>query len=126
MSLALNDASLESLPYIIHAIKTEHILEVMMQATDLRKEIPIVIINVTDNGVVGRVSIPLKYGNDDFRAKHIGDAFIEQFDGTCIHDGTRYDTSVCDFRLNRKLVSDNRLKSVFEKVEQLMKKLLNI
>lgn len=96
-----------------------------MHATDLRKEIPMVIVNVSRNEVVGRVSIPLKYTNDDFRAKHLGDTFNQQFDGKCIHDGTRYDTSVCDFRLNTKLVNDEQLNSVFKKIGQLLRKKLS-
>lgn len=127
MSLALNDKSLNNVPYIVHAIKTEHMLgnKTMIHATDLRKEIPIVIINVSKDEVIGRVSIPLKYTHDDFRAKHLGDAFNRQFDGKCIHDATRYDTSVCDFSLNTQLVNDDQLDSVFQKVGQLLKKLLN-
>lgn len=127
MSRALSDESLDDLPYIVHAIKTEHILgnKIMMHATDLRKEIPIVVINVSKNEVIGRVSIPLKYTHDDFRAKHLGDTFNQQFEGKCVHDGTRYETSVCDFRLNKKLVNDERLNSVIQKVEKLLKNILN-
>lgn len=96
-----------------------------MHATDLRKEIPIIIINISKDDVIGRVSIPLKYTNDEFRAKHLGNAFNEQFDGKCIHDGIRYDTSVCDFRLNTKLVNDDQLNSIFKRVGKIIKKLLD-
>lgn len=127
MSLALNDSTLQNQPYIVHAIKTEHILgnKIMMHATDLRNEIPIVIINISKDNVIGRVSIPLKYTNEDFRAKHLSDAFNEQFDGKCIHDGLRYDTSVCDFRLNIKLVNDDQLNSIFKRVREIIKKFLD-
>lgn len=97
-----------------------------MHATDLRKEIPIVIVNISDTEVVGRVSIPSIYINDNFRAKHLGDAFNATFDGKCIHDGQRYDTSVCDFRLNKTLVNDNNLENVFEKIKDMLKKMLKI
>lgn len=97
-----------------------------MHATDLRKEIPIVIVNISDTEVVGRVSIPSTYINDDFRVKHLGDTFNATFDGKCIHDGQRYDTSVCDFRLNKTLVNDNDLENVFKKIKKMLKKVLNI
>lgn len=97
-----------------------------MHATDLRKEIPIVIVNISDTEVIGRVSIPTMYVNDDFRAKHLGDAFNTTFDGKCIHDGQRYDTSVCDFRLNKTLVNDNDLENVYKKIKTILKKVLNI
>ncbi|XP_055315082.1 alanine--tRNA ligase, mitochondrial [Sitodiplosis mosellana] len=127
VSQALSDSSLQNQLYIVHAIKTEHTLgnKIMMHATDLRKEIPIVIINVSKDDVIGRVSIPLKYTNDDFRAKHLSDAFNDEFDGNCIHDGSRYDTSVCDFRLNTKLVNDEQLNSIFKRVGQMIKKFLD-
>lgn len=125
VSIALNDSSLKNHAYIVHAIKTEHTLVTMMQATDLRKDIPIVLINVTKDDIVGRVSIPLKYTNDDFRAKHLGDIFNNQFDGKCIHDSTRYDASVCDFRLNPKLVNDDQLNNVLKRVGDMIKKFLN-
>lgn len=125
VSQALNDSSLQNQPYIVHTIKTEHILgnKVMMHATDMRSDIPIVIINLSKDEVIGRVSIPLKYTNDEFRAKHLGDAFNNEFDGKCIHDGNRYDTSVCDFRLNIKLVNDEQLNSISKRVGQMIKNL---
>lgn len=128
MAAELCDSSLENLPYIIHTIKTKHILgnKTMMHATDLRKEIPVIIVNVSDTEVIGRISIPSTYTNDDFRAKHVGDAFNETFDGKCIHDGQRYDTSVCDFRLNKTLVNDSDLNNLLGKIKNMLKKVLKI
>lgn len=97
-----------------------------MHATDLRKEIPVIIVNISDTEVVGRVSIPSIYVNADFRAKHLGDAFNETFDGKCIHDGQRYDSSVCDFRLNKTLINESDLNIVFKKIIDTLKKMLKI
>lgn len=97
----------------------------MMYATDIRKEIPVVIINLAKDDVIGRVSLPLKCTSDAFRAKHLGDTFNTEFDGECIHDGTRYDTSVCDFRLNTKLINDKHLNNILKKVEQKIKQMLD-
>lgn len=109
------------------AIKTKHSLgnKSMMHATDVRNDIPMVVLNISKEEVVGRVSIPLKHTTDGtFRAKHLSDIFNEQFDGKCIHDGTRYDNSVCDFRLSAKLVTDKQLNDIFKKVGQLIEKIL--
>lgn len=127
VSLELSNLSIENQPYAVLAIKTEHSLgnKTMIHATDIREEIPMVIINVSSEDVHGRVSIPLKYTAEDFQAKHVGDAFNDQFHGRCVHDGTRYDNSVCDFRLTAKLVDDESLKNIFKKVEQLIEKYLN-
>lgn len=95
-----------------------------MHATDIRNEIPVIIINISNEEVMGRISIPSQYTNDEFRAKHLGDVFNETFDGKCIHDGTRYGTSVCDFRLNKKLVNDKDLNDIFENIETMIKKIL--
>lgn len=97
-----------------------------MYATDLLNEIPVVILNITDAEVIGRVSIPTVYTSDDFRAKHLSDAFNELFDGKCIHDGQRYDASVCDFRLNKTLVNDSDLDKIFSNIKDMLKKVLNI
>lgn len=128
MTAELDESSLEHLPYIVRTIKTQHLLgnKTMMHATDLRKDIPIVIVNVSETEVVGRVSIPSTYINDEFRAKHLGDAFNATFDGKCIHDGQRYDASVCDFRLNKTLVNDSNLENVFRKIKETLKKVLKI
>lgn len=125
--MQLNDLSSEKLPYIIKTIKTDNILgnKTMMYATDIRKEIPVVIINVSKDDVIGRVSLPLKCTSDDFRAKHLSDTFNMEFDGKCVHDGTRYDTSVCDFRLNTNLINDKQLNYVFQKIEQMIKRMLD-
>lgn len=96
-----------------------------MYATDINKDIPNILINISKNDVIGRVSIPLKYTNDELRAKHLADTFIEYFDGKCTHDSTRYDASICDFRLNPKLVNDDKLKNIFKKVENLLKKIVS-
>lgn len=108
-------------------MKTDHILgnKTMMYATDLRKEIPAVILNITDTEAIGRISIPLLYTNADFRAKHLSDAFITTFDGKCIHDGHRYDTSVCDFRLNKTLINDSHLDNVIKNIKDILKKVLH-
>lgn len=97
-----------------------------MYATDLHKEIPVILLNITDTEAIGRVSIPSLHTNDDFRAKHLSDAFIATFDGKCIHDGQRYDSSVCDFRMNKTLVNDNNLDTVLKTVENILKKVLKI
>lgn len=97
----------------------------MIHATDIRSEIPIAIINISDTEVIGRVSIPSKYTSENFGAKHLGDIFNDKFDGKCIHHGERYDTSVCDFRLNKKLVSDFDLKNIFEKIKTMLKTILD-
>lgn len=125
VSQRLSTVSTDDPTYILVSIKTEHSLISMMQATDLRGEIPMVIINISEDEVIGRVSIPLKYTNDNFQAKHLGDEFNKKFDGKCIHDGTRYDNSVCDFRLTAKLVNEEELNNIFKKVEQLIQKCLN-
>lgn len=95
-----------------------------MHATDIRKEIPVILINISNDEVIGRVSIPSQYTNDGFKAKHLGDIFNETFDGKCIHDGTRYDASVCDFRLDKKLVNIKGVTRVFEKIENIIKKVI--
>lgn len=122
----MNDSALIDQPYIIIAIKTEHILgnKTMMHATDLRKDIPIVLINISNEEVIGRISIPSQFLNDQFKAKHLVDTFNDRFDGKCIHDGTRYETSVCDFRLNKQLVNDTDLNSIFKKIENVFKQIL--
>lgn len=97
----------------------------MMHATDLRKDIPVVIVNISDTDVIGRASIPSIHLNDKFRAKHLGDELIAKFDGKCIHDGERYESSVCDFRLNKTLVNDNNLDNLFDKIENMLKKMLD-
>lgn len=125
MTSELDALSIDKVPYIVHAIKTEHSLgnKTMMHATD--REIPMVIINITNDGMaVGRASIPVRYTSYDFRAKHLADAFIVEFNGKCIHDGTRYDNSVCDFRLNAKLVNDDQLNNVFKNVGQIIQKFI--
>lgn len=96
----------------------------MMHATDLRKEIPIVLINISHEEVIGRISIPSQFINDKFNVKHLVDTFNDTFDGKCIHDGTRYDTSVCDFRLNKQRVNDTDLNSMFKKIESVFKQIL--
>lgn len=126
LNMELNDASTKQLPYIIRTINTKHRLTSMMYSTDLNKDIPNVLINIAKDEVIGRVSIPLKYINDEFyfRAKHLADMFIKEFGGKCIHDSTRYDASVCDFSLNIKNVSDGQLNEMFKQVEKIFNELL--
>ncbi|XP_031619988.1 alanine--tRNA ligase, mitochondrial isoform X2 [Contarinia nasturtii] len=127
LNAELNDSSKKQLPYIVCTINTEHRLVSMMYSTDLNADIPNVLINITNDQVIGRISIPLKNLSDPFyfRAKHLADVFIEQFGGKCIHDSTRYDASVCDFSLNVKSVNSEQLNNMFKKVEQMLKEILD-
>lgn len=119
VSNKINDATLVNQPYIVTAIETEHMLgnRTMMHATDLGKDIPMVLINISNEDVVGRISIPSQFTTENFHPKYLLEQIIKTFDGECIHLGTRYDTSVCDFRLNKQLVNDRDMKNVFEKVK---------
>lgn len=119
---ALDAVLKKKLSYVLCTIRTDHILgnHSMMHASDILPEMPAVIINRTEEDCIGRVSLPIKYTRDDFRAKHLGDIFIAEFDGNFIHDGTRYNTSVCDFRLNYQNITDEQLDIIFQKVEQLL------
>lgn len=95
----------------------------MQNVTDTAENLPIVVINISNNDVIGRVSIPLKFTTNYFTAKHLGDEFNCEFDGKCIHDGTRYDYAVSDFCLNKNLVNSDKLNDTFNRVKDIIKRI---
>lgn len=95
----------------------QHTMQLM---TDASADLPIVVINIANDNVIGRVSVPVDYTTNYFTAKHIGDEFNETFDGKCRHDGTRYDQAVSDFLLNKHRVDSNKLNEVFVKVKRIV------
>lgn len=98
----------------------QHTRELM---TDESADMPIVIINIGQDAVIGRVSVPLDYTTNYFTAKHIGDEFNEAFDGKCRHDGTRYNQAVSDFLLDKHRVNSQQLETVFAKVSKIVERL---
>lgn len=95
----------------------------MQLITDSAGELPIVIINIATDAVVGRVSVPLDYTTNYFTAKHIGDEFNDVFNGKCRHDGTRYEQAVSDFLLNKHRVNTDKLNVVFAKVTKIIERI---
>lgn len=95
-----------------------------MRISDSCEHLVMILIIISKNDVIGRISIPMKLVGEHFPAKHFGDKFNEKFDGKCIHHGTRYETSVMDFELNKDLVNENGLKEVFDSVEALIEDVL--
>lgn len=92
----------------------------MQLITDSAGDLPVVIINIATDDVIGRVSVPLDYTTNYFTAKHIGDEFNDAFDGKCRHDGTRYEQAVSDFLLNKHRVNTNKLDEVFARVTKII------
>lgn len=111
------------MPYIFHVIHAENPLlhRTIMRISDCCEHLAMILIVISKNDVIGRISIPMKLAGKNFPAKHFGDKFNEKFDGKCIHHGTRYETSVMDFKLNKDLVNENDLKEVFDSVETVIK-----
>lgn len=122
----LSDSIAKKQPYIFHVINAECILHnaTILRISDLCEDIVLVLIMITKDDISGRISIPLKYTNDNLNAKHLGDEFNVRFDGKCIHHGTRYETSFTDFRLNKDLVNKESLNEVVAKVGEIIKKMV--
>lgn len=91
-----------------------------MRMTDEYKDMALVLIVISENDVIGRISMPLNYSKGKLTAKELGDEFCLKFNGKSIHHGTRLEASVNDFQLKKNLVSDERLKEVFERVQRLI------
>lgn len=126
MEQALTETTKKQLPYIFHVIHAEHPLHhrTIMRISDSCEHLAMILIIISKNDVIGRISIPMKLTGEHFPAKHFGDKFNEKFDGKCIHHGTRYDASVMDFELNKDRVNENGLKEVFDSVEALIEDVL--
>lgn len=123
MEKAIDESTLNEKPYFFHIINTDHALHhrTIMRISDLSEHLAMVLIIISNDAVTGRIHIPLKYTN--LTAKYFSNEFNAKFNGKCIHDGTRYSTSVTDFQLKKDLVNEDSLKEVFNTVEGLFKKM---
>lgn len=119
------DSSIESCA--LHIIETDHTLlhNSLRDLTDFRKDVPIIVINVSNETVCGRISVPLKYIEDNFTTKHLSDEFNSRFEGKCLHDGTRFESAVNDFVLKRDAVNVEKLKNALENVRKIIRNALN-
>lgn len=87
--------------------------------TDGCTNIALVLIVISKNDVIGRISIPLSFTKLKCTAKQLGDEFCLKFKGKCIHNGTRLEASVTDFQLECSQVNDDSLRDVFKHFESL-------
>lgn len=95
-----------------------------MRMTDACENVALVLIIISENNAVGRISIPVSYTKGELTAKELGDEFSLKFNAKCIHDGTRLEALVSDFQLQKSLVNDESLKEVFGRVESLFSDIL--
>lgn len=95
----------------------------MQLLTDSAEELPVVVVNLATDTVIGRVSIPLEYTTNYYTAKHIGDEFNNVFNGKCRHAGTRYNQAVSDFQLDKNRVNSKGLETVFAKISQIVERI---
>lgn len=126
MKQALIKTTKNQQTYVFHVIHAENPLlhKTIMRISDYCEHLIMILIIISNNDVIGRISIPMKLVGENYPAKHFGDKFNEKFDGKCIHNGTRYETSVMDFELNKDLVNENGLKEVFDSVEALIEDII--
>lgn len=89
-----------------------------MRMTDEYRNMSLVLIIISENGVIGRISLPLSYTNENLTAKELSDEFCLKFNGKTIHHGTRLEASVADFQLRKDLVNDESLNEIFKRVER--------
>ncbi len=88
-----------------------------MRMTDSYKNLALVLIVISRDGVYGRVSVPLDGPDQKLTAKELTDEFCSKFNGETIHHGTRSGSSVCDFQLNKSAVNEDGLKEVIGRIE---------
>lgn len=93
-----------------------------MRMTDTHRHLPLALIVISGNVAIGRVTMPIGDNERSLIAKEISDEFCLRFDGTTIHHGTRLGASVCDFQLTSSLINEADLKDVFERIENLVRK----
>lgn len=91
-----------------------------MRMTDEYRNMSLVLIIISENDVIGRISLPLSYTNGNLTAKELGDEFCLNLNGKNVHHGTRLEASVADFQLKKDLVNDESLEKVFKRVEGLI------
>lgn len=122
---AVDKKTKTQMPYIFHVIHAENPLHhrTIMRISDYCEHLAMILIIISKNDVIGRISFPMKWTDENVSAKHFGDKFNEKFDGKCIHHGTRYETSVMDFELNKDLVNENDLKEIFDGIEAAIKEI---
>lgn len=95
-----------------------------MRMTDTYSHLPLVLIVISGDVAVGRISIPITDNEKSITAKELSDEFCMKFDGTIIHHGTRAREWVCDFQLKSSLISETRLTEVFQRIENLIGKVM--
>lgn len=95
-----------------------------MRMTDACENVALVLLIISENNAVGRISIPVSYTKGELTVKELGDEFSLKFNAKCIHDGTRLEAFVSDFQLQKSLVNDESLKDVFGRVESLFSNIL--
>lgn len=114
--------------YLLQIIETKHALlpNSIRDLTDLHKDIPIVVINLSSDAVSGRASIPMKYVNENFTAKHLCDEFNRQFQDRCQFQvvSTRYEASVCNFVLKTDAVDKEKLQAALGKLGEIIEDIL--
>lgn len=109
--------------YAFHVINAQHPLHhrTIMRMTDACTNMALVLIIISKNDVIGRISVPLAYTEGKFTAKELADRICAKFNGKSIHHGTRLEASVTDFQLNRSVVNDEQLNNIFKEIESVFR-----
>lgn len=124
---SISTAKLNKKSYAFHAISTHHPLSArtILRMTDLcSNDMVLVLIIISSDGVVGRITVPFDHVNRQLTSKQLSDEFCHRFKGRGIHHGTRLQATVSDFVLKKSEVSEEGLKEIFKRIENLVGKAL--
>ncbi|KAG4069870.1 hypothetical protein HA402_009577 [Bradysia odoriphaga] len=119
---AISSGTLNKKPCIFHVISTRHPLHprTIMRMTDTYNHLPLVLIVISGEVAIGRITIPMADNDRNLTAKELSDEICMKFDGTIHHHGRQLGTSVCDFQLKSSLINEANLKEMFQRIENLV------